>query len=74
MAFRMDTYGAGLVQTCKPTGTQSIMRPEAPFIKSISLGLFENRKPLKTGAFEQFFKLFPLIPASFDLNNLAAVI
>jgi len=55
MAFRMETYGASLVQTCKPTGTQSIMRPEAPFIKSISLGLFENRKPLETGAFERFF-------------------
>jgi len=53
--------GQAFIQTCKPTGTQSIMRPEAPFIKSISRGLFENRKPLKTGAFERFFQLFPLI-------------
>lgn len=58
--FIWKLAGADLVQTCKPTGTQSIMHPKAPFIKSISLGLFENRKPLKTGAFEQFFKLFPL--------------
>ena len=48
------------IQTCKPTGTQAIMYPETPIIKSLSQGFFENRKPLKTGAFEQFFKLFPL--------------
>ena len=60
-----NLWEQAFIQTCKPTGTQAIMHPEAPFIKSISLGLFENRKPLKTGAFEQFFKLFPLIQSRY---------